>query len=97
MPELSGGMIYILRELEPRGWELKQLTSFWTKFNESQAEANEGYKATKYACQCLEALGLASRFGGDEYTITNLGLRLLKSPSLQQKYKRAFLRKLSGE
>jgi hypothetical protein len=96
MPELSGGMIYILRELALRGWGLKGLTSLWTQFNESQAETIDGYKTTKYACQCLEALGLASRFGGDEYTITKLGLRLLTSPSVQKKYKRAFLRKLSS-
>jgi hypothetical protein len=97
MPQLSGGMIYILRELELRGWGLKELSSLWTQFNKSQAETNDGYKTTKYACQCLEALGLAGRFGGDEYTITKLGLRLLRSPSLQKKYKRAFLRKLSCE
>lgn len=94
MPELSGGMIYILRELELRGWSLKGLVPLWTTFNESDAE--RGYKATKYACQCLEALGLASRFCGDEYTITPMGLRVLASPSAQKKYKRAFLRKLAS-
>jgi len=97
MPEVSRGMVYILRELTLSGWGLKDLTTLWAQFNESQGEANDAYKAAKYACQCLEARGLASRFGGDEYTITKLGLRLLKSPSVQHKYKRAFLRSLAGE
>jgi hypothetical protein len=97
MPELSGGMVYILRELTLRGWGLNELTAHWTEFNGSQSKAQYAYKATKYACQCLEALGLAGRFGGDEYTITNLGLQFLKSPSMRQKYKRAFLRSLVGD
>jgi len=96
MPEVSGGMVYILRELTLRSWDLNELTTLWAQFNESQGEANDAYKAAKYACQCLEARGLASRFGGDEYTITKLGRRLLKSPSAQHKYKRAFLRSLAG-
>jgi hypothetical protein len=75
---------------------LNELSALWRGFNESPEEADLGYKATKYACQCLEALGLASRFGGDEYTITTLVTRVMQSPSVQTKYKRAFLGQLSS-
>lgn len=92
MTELSGGMIYLLRQLEARGWSLDHLAELWKGFKDPSDKRDDAYKAAKYACQCLEALGLASRFGGDEYFITRMGTQLLRSPSLRNepKYMRAF-------
>jgi hypothetical protein len=83
---LSGGMVYILRELAGRGWSLRDLTPMWAQFNEKQGEPDPAYKATKYACQCLEALGLAESFGGDEYGITSHGMRFLESGSPEHRF-----------
>jgi hypothetical protein len=87
---ISGGMVYILLQLNKRGWSLKDIVSMWKSFNDTQAETDQGYKAAKYACQCLEALGFAQRFGGDEYGITDKGKRFIKTELSKTKYARAF-------
>lgn len=94
---LSGGMIFILRLLNEHGRSLRGIAALWSEFNQKQADKDPTYKAAKYACQCLEAFGLAKSFGGDEYAITALGKGIIESGRLKQRFHRAFAYRGHGD
>ncbi len=88
---LSGGMIFLALLLRGRGHSLQELA---TPFQDFQNESNRitpgssayAAKAAKYACQCLEAVGMATNFGGDEYALTPLGEDLIDSEKLRKRF-----------
>ena len=90
---LSGGMVYLLRHLEDRGYCIEDLTIILVHFqiqeeydHLSDREKKSWDKATQYACQCLVALDLAHPFGQVEYGITPGGRRLLASSKLLHRF-----------
>lgn len=90
---LSGGMIFVALSLRDRSYTVNELGEPFRLFqNESRrispGKAGDVYSviAAKYACQCLEALGMAETFGGNEYALTKLGEELLASEKLQQRH-----------
>lgn len=90
---LSGGMIFIALSLRDRSYTVNELGEPFRRFQQesrriSNGNAGEVYSviAAKYACQCLEALGMAENFGGNEYALTKLGGELLASEKLQQRH-----------
>lgn len=85
---LSGGMVFIALWLTQRVYSLHELDGPFKRFMAISARLGPGdapfaAKAAKYACQCLEALGMAESVGGNEYKITALGRDLLKSDKLR--------------
>lgn len=94
---LSAGMVFLVLCLNSRGHSLLELTRKFRAFQRlSQrvpaSEEAEAYasKAAKYGCQCLEAIGLVKRYGGDEYGLTDVGRALVKSRKLESEYPTAF-------
>jgi len=99
---LSGGMVYVLRHLALHTRNLHSVTEILRAHSRidaatsSERERMAWLKAAKYCCQCLQALGLAHYFGGDEYTATPYGRQVLESPSLRDRFDEAFARELAG-
>jgi hypothetical protein len=94
---LSGGMIFVALCLRDRSYTVDGLAEPFRRFQtvseripEGKAGAIYSFKAVKYACQCLEAVGMAESFGGNEYEITNLGKSLLQSDKLQSRHKPSY-------
>jgi ribosomal protein S19E (S16A) len=91
---LSGGMVYLLRHIETRGYSSLALAPALVHFQTKKKIADlpdseqKGWrKATQYACQCLQALGLVSVYdGGSHFRITEQGRRLLSSESLKETF-----------
>lgn len=90
---LSGGMIFIALSLRDRTYTVNELGEPFRLFQKqsrriSAGNAGEVYSiiAAKYACQCLEALGMAENFGGNEYALTKLGEELLASEKLRKRH-----------
>ena len=86
---LSGGMVFLALWLTKRGHSLNELDGPFRQFIAESSRAGSGdspyaEKATKYACQCLEALGMAESYGGNEYRLTSLGTELVKSVKLRE-------------
>jgi predicted nucleotide-binding protein len=91
MKPLSGGMIFLALWLREQGRSLHELTEPFRRFqNETErlGPGNSAYaaKAAKYACQCLEAVGIAESFGGNEFGLTPLGEAMLKSEKLRKRF-----------
>jgi predicted nucleotide-binding protein len=89
---LSAGMLFIALCLKRRTHNLLELTRKFMDFQRDtervashDATAYAG-KAAKYACQCLQALGLASPTGGDEFYLTPVGREIVASGKLQTKF-----------
>jgi len=102
---LSGGMVFLALLLRERSFTLDKLSQPFRQFQTIADRIPEGdagmvysAKAAKYACQCLEALGMAESFGGNEYALTKLGEELLRSEKLQARHKPTFavFKKLRG-
>jgi hypothetical protein len=88
---LSGGMVFIGLCLLTRAHGLDELTSKFKQFQDdsnrlSAGKRGDAYaaKATKYACQCLESVGLAEPFGGNEYRLTPAGKRTFSSDAVAE-------------
>ncbi|HZT59086.1 MAG TPA: nucleotide-binding protein [Pyrinomonadaceae bacterium] len=101
---LSGGMVYILRHLERHGHALRDLARVLAYFQTGKTlEEFEGgelkawIKAAQYACQCLFALGLVNKYGGDEYVINGLGEKLLRSEKMAKLHGNTLKKKLMKE
>jgi hypothetical protein len=94
---LSGGMVFLALCLRARSYTIGELIGPFREFQTyseriSDADAGRAYaeKATKYGCQCLEALGMAESFGGNEFMLSNLGRELLDSEKVQQRHRPTF-------
>jgi len=94
---LSGGMLFLALLLSERTYSVRELAAPFRRFEESSARLGDGEavdmysaKAAKYACQCLQALGMAQPLGGDEFTLTKLGAELLSTGKLQARYANVF-------
>ena len=88
---LSGGMVFLGLWLTQRVYSLNELDEPFRQFMENSRRIGTraspySAKATKYACQCLEALGMAKARGGDEYHITPLWNELLNSDKLRDRF-----------
>jgi len=97
---LSPGMVFIALCLSQRGYSLEELGEQFMWFEEAAnrlapVDPGPAYasKAAKYACQCLEALGLAEPYGGNEYRLTEFGMRLFASPKMEELFPTAYDRK----
>ena len=91
LKSLSGGMIFLALWLREQGRSLHELTEPFQRFQKETARLGPGSsayaaKAAKYACQCLEAVGIAQSFGGNEYALTQLGEELLKSEKVRKRF-----------
>lgn len=88
---LSGGMVYLLRYIEEPRYSYRALapalTHYQTKKKFSalpESEQRIWVKATQYACQCLQALGLVTSFDGGNYLrISEAGRKLLNSDTFR--------------
>ena len=102
---LSGGMIFIALCLNRRSYTVKQLAEPFRRFQNTskrisqkasarkdELNAADVYleKAARYACLCLEALGMAQSFGGDEFTLTRYGRELLESDKLRSRHEPSY-------
>jgi len=94
---LSGGMVFLALLLRERTHSIHELAAPFRDFEESSARLGDGNavnnyseKAAKYACQCLQALGMAQPLGGDEFALTKLGVELLSTEKLQSRYANVF-------
>ena len=88
---LSAGMIFLALWLRSRGHSLNELDAPFRRFQEvtcrlSPGDTGYSAKAAKYACQCLEAVGMAESAGGNEYFLTPLGETLLDSNKLLDRF-----------
>jgi hypothetical protein len=88
---LSGGMIFLALWLRSQGRSLHELDEPFQKYQRQTARLGPGSsaysaKAAKYACQCLEAVGMVESFGGNEYSLTRLGEDLLNSEKVRKRY-----------
>ena len=91
MKPLSGGMIFLALFLANRVYSLNELVKPFEEFQKRTSRLGTGpsgfaAKATKYACQCLEGVGLAASLGADEYQLTQLGQRLVASDELRERF-----------
>jgi len=92
---LSGGMVFLALLLRERTHSIHELAGPFRRFEESSGRLGDGdvvysAKAAKYACQCLQALGMAQPLGGDEFTLTKLGEELLDTGKMQARYANVF-------
>lgn len=92
---LSAGMIFLALWLRSRGHSLNELDRPFQVFQEKTARLGPGdtayaSKAAKYACQCLEALGMVESGGGNEYFLTPLGENLLDSDKVHRRFPNAY-------
>jgi hypothetical protein len=92
---LSGGMIFLALWLQGRGHSIHELVEPFQRFQKQTSRLGPGAsayasKAAKYACQCLEAVGIAQHFGGDEYSLTPLGKDLLDSGKLRERFANSY-------
>lgn len=88
---LSGGMVFLGLWLTQRVYSLNELDEPFRRFMQESSRIGPSdlpycAKAIKYACQCLEALGMAEALGGDEYHTTPLGNELLTSNKLRDRF-----------
>jgi len=91
---LSGGMVYLLRHLEARGYSSRALAPALVYFQTKKkivdlpdSEQKSWMKATQYACQCLRALNFVNAYdGGSHFRISEQGRRLLSSESLKETF-----------
>jgi hypothetical protein len=95
---LSGGMVFLALCLRERSYTIRELIDPFRRFQTHSERISEGdsvlvyaEKAAKYGCQCLEALGMAESFGGNEFTISKLGVELLDSDKVQQRHSPTFM------
>jgi hypothetical protein len=92
---LSGGMVYLLRHLETRGYSSRALAPALVHFQTKKifadlpdGEQKSWVKAAQYACQCLSALSLVSAYDGrSHFRISEQGRRLLSSENLKDIFK----------
>jgi len=93
---LSAGMVFIGLCLQERTYSILELSHEFMKFQQvtqrvrSDDAAEYAAKAAKYACQCLQALGIAQPIGGDEYYLTPVGKEVVKSGKLQRRFPTAY-------
>ena len=91
---LSGGMVYLLRYLDTRGYSAGALAPALVHFQTKRkiadlpdSEQRSWRKAAQYACQCLRALTLVNVYdGGNYFRISEQGRRLLNSESLKETF-----------
>lgn len=98
---LSGGMVYLLRHLAVGGRSLRDLSYVLAHFQMGRMADRLGgvemmawAKAAQYACQCLFALGLVDKYGGDEYAINDLGEKVLQSEKVRKLHTSALEKEL---
>jgi hypothetical protein len=92
---LSAGMIFLALWLGSRRHSVLELEEPFRKFQQRSGRLGPGDKpyagkAAKYACQCLEAVGVVESAGGSEYSVTSFGRRLLGSVRLRQRFSNAY-------
>ena len=86
-------MVFLALLLRERTYSIHEMAGFRI-FEESSSRLGDGQavanmysaKAAKYACQCLQALGMTQPLGGDEFALTELGKELLDTGKLQARY-----------